>query len=205
MKKILAVLLSVMMIFGTVAFTSSAASSDAIDTNAIMAGYLPNGLVFDVEENVILVFNFKGGKITSDYVFETTATGFEMRTGISDSLIMVTTDGKTLIKEGDYVGLPFVNEAPGNQVHVGWQVVTAAALDYLDTPAPARYQIKEGSPSIIIFDAVYRQTEPEEDTMSTIMSVLVKVFGAIIGLIVFTGDMEAGQALVAEMLGGIMG
>ena len=40
--------------------------------------------------------------------------------------------------------------------------------------------------------------------MATILGILIKVFGAIIGIVMYQGDTEAGVALMEKVLGGIL-
>lgn len=53
------------------------------------------------------------------------------------------------------------------------------------------------------FEAVFMLGETE-DTMGTILNILIKVFGAIIGIVMYQGDTEAGAALMEKVLGGIL-
>ena len=47
------------------------------------------------------------------------------------------------------------------------------------------------------------QTEPDEDTLGKILGVMTTIFGALLGIIMFKGDTEAGVAMVQKVLGGI--
>ncbi len=72
--------------------------------------------------------------------------------------------------------------------------------------ANAWYEIPDAAAGMVIeFTANVSPAEPEEDTMTTIMNILIKIFGTIIGIVVFTGNVEQGIALMEEMLGSILG
>ena len=203
MKKILAVLLSIMMIFGTVAFSASAASADAIPTADILSGNLPGNLVFNADDNLVFVFKFTGGTMYTGQ-WELTTSGLVYNEGITNTYIMVADNGNKLLSVTDKIWMPSIIP-PSGQAFNGW--FCSNGPDAGKTiAANAWYEIPDAAAGMVIeFTANVSPAEPEEDTMTTIMNILIKIFGTIIGIVVYTGNVEQGIALMEEMLGSILG
>lgn len=200
MKKILAVLLSIMMLFGAVSMSASAATAELyLDVNTVQTGVAIGNYTYETGD-IVVRFNVQNGVINRGVTALTTV-GTQIINGISSSFLMVTSINGDHIKAGSVIDLPFITAVEGKS-HTGWKCEIGP--DKQSYTAGQTYTVPEGyAGTYIEFTPTFEITEPDEDTMTTIMNVLVKVFGAIIGLIVFTGDMEKGQALVQEMLGSL--
>lgn len=193
MKKILAVLLSVMMLFSVLSVGAS-----ALDTSDI---YLQGVLT----KQVILSFNLNGGSIKGGVrVYEGLDSNdqpiFTYNSRFSEGvyyMIPETTDSQVAGKST--VTLPRVNP-PSGYAFNGWYCYLTNETYAANRPFDIPYY---AAGTVIEFAADYTRTEPEEDTMSGVMDILVKVFGAIIGLLFLQGEkdpVEAGMQMMEGLL-----
>ena len=202
MKKILSVMLAVMMLFGALSISASAANVPPTEKL--------NELIKN-ENAVIIVFRFNGG--TSKYVLPVFYSDVLENGGFVDEIV-----------SGDYYLLPGANGMtlgantsfnlpsvvpPDGKAFVGWD----SSIDSQDFVAGARYDITSDrivvahsslSNGIIYMEAMYEAAEPEEDTMATVLGILMKVFGTIIGILFLDGNGPAGVELMEKVLGGIL-
>ncbi|MBR3816029.1 MAG: hypothetical protein IKJ27_04835 [Clostridia bacterium] len=196
MKKILSVILAVMMLFGAVSVSASASKFND--------NYHQNGWAND--DQAVLIFDSLNGGTFMNAVYERDENG-----------VWVTTSGKT----GVYVMLPQTDEAHtagsviilpdvmpnSGSAFKGWHYTDAAGNSVtlgggstFTIPSTAFTGNQYG---VINFTAVYGPAAPEEDTMATVLNVLIKVFGAIIGILFYGGNTEAGVAMMEKVLGGL--
>lgn len=194
MKKILSVILAVMMLFGALSMGASAATT-VTDPYDFIEGNMVN------QDQVVLVFNFNGGTSkTAVRVYDTTSKSFVSET-VSGTYIMVPEKSNELVV-GNQITLPSVTPAEGSSF-VGWYCEDDG-VTY--TTVPNGYTIPAyAGQKVITFTAWYEPAEAETDVMATVLGILTKVFGAIIGIILYNGDTEAGVAMMEKMLGGILG
>lgn len=188
MKKVLAVVLAVMMMFSCFAVASSAFEV----TSEYTKGNVTN-------DQVAILLNFNGGS-SRDQLPVYNNGNFEMQT-VSGSFIWLPESSTDLVK-GSSVQLPVVT-APSGQSLTGWRCSLDnklyAATDYFVIPED------HNSKSYIQFIAEYTTAEAEGDTMATIMGILIKIFGALLGFLLYNGDTEAGVAFMENALAGILG
>ena len=198
MKKVLAVILSVMMLFS--ALSVGATALDTTDS------YLSQVL----EKQVILSFNLNGGSIKGgvrvyEGLKEDPATGemvptFTYDSHYTDSVYYMipetTTSGQG---PNDTVTLPSVNP-PSGYAFNGWYCYTTNETYAANRP----FEIPNyAAGTVIEFTADYSRSEPEEDTMAGVMEILVKVFGTIIGLLFLQGEadpVDAGMKMMEQLL-----
>lgn len=194
MKKILSVILAVMMLFGALSMGASAATTVS-DPYDFIEGNMVN------QDQVVLVFNFNGGSSkTAVRVYDTESKGFVSET-VSGTYIMVPETSNDLVVANS-VTLPSVTPPSGSSF-TGWYC-EEDGVTY--TTVPNGYKIPTyAGQKVITFTAWYEPAEAETDVMATVLGILVKVFGAIIGIILYNGNTEQGVALMEKMLGGIMG
>ena len=194
MKKILSVILAAMMLFSGFAFSASAAEES----------WLPG----DVSSSqCVLVFSFNNGKAkTSLPVYDPNLGNFVATDAVTGTYRMLPTSADAH-KAGTFVYLPQVTPPEGSQFD-GWYV----EAQYSPTGYPMSltggsvYYIPEGAAGKEIqFTAWYSPAEPEEDTMAVVMGILIKVFGAIIGILMYGGNTEAGVQMMEKILGGVLG
>lgn len=198
MKKILSVILAVMMLFGALSVGASAAVT-TVNRNDLYAADVLNA------DQVVAVFNIQGGTLRDpQWVYGTDGWAYEQ--GISGTYVMLPYQSDAAHKVGSTILLPIVS-APTGMQFLYWEYFDGQGIRH--TPAAGgtvtitqeMFQYPENG--VITFTAVYTSAEPEEDTLGTILGILTKVFGAIIGIIFYTGDTEAGVALMEKILGGL--
>lgn len=204
MKKVLAVLLSVMMLFGALSFGSSAENA-----GQYFSGTSP--LVNPLTQTIV-TFDLAGGTLKNSVaVYNSATSSYEYVENFNGATyIMLPQNDPDAMKPGTYITLPVVSAPTGYQFD-GWYCYGVGG-DYTQGntyAANSAYRIPEGTAGKIIqFRAAYSPTNPEPDTMETVMNILIKVFGTIIGLL-FLGDesnpAEAGMAMMEKLLGSLMG
>lgn len=205
MKKFLAAVLAVMMIF------CSFAVSAADDVTTAPVYKTPNyGYVNFWEAEIantnqtIVSFKLNSGKITSGVVaYDIANDSFEhLETFDGEYYYMVPYTASAQVP-GSTIQLPVVT-APSDWVFNGWSTpdgeIYVGGTSYT-IPSSAAYKV-------IRFEADYSIAEEEEDTMGGVMSILVKVFGSIVGLMFFSDEygssaIEEGMQLVEKLIGGL--
>lgn len=202
MKKILSVMLAIMMLFGALSISASAAVAPPTEKL--------NELIKN-ENAVIFVFKFNGG--SSKYVLPVYYADVVDNKGFVDEIVsgdyylLPGANGLTLTANTSF-NLPSVTP-PEGKAFVGWD----SSIDSQDFTAGARYDITSEriviahqslSKGIIYMEAMYEAAEPEEDTMATVLNILIKVFGTIVGILFLDGNSTAGVELLEKVLGGIL-
>ncbi|MGN0468702.1 MAG: hypothetical protein ACI4GY_08275 [Acutalibacteraceae bacterium] len=198
MKKALSVFMAVLMLFAALSVGTSASSSDPSPWHGELGSGKPATM-----EQAVLKFELNGGKLkTGAYVYDTTTGEFSYQDGITGTYVMVPRDEEhATMKAGTTVVLPVVT-APAGWEFTGWYCYT----DQQSYAANCAYKLPaDCGGQVIEFGAAYTPAEVEEDTFTKVLGILIKVFGAIIGLIMYAGDTEAGVALMEKILGGVLG
>lgn len=198
MKKILSVVLAVMMIFGSFAISASAASEPIWNEGSW------NGVI--ASNQCTIRFDFRGGKpMKSLPVYDSSLGKFVYTTDVPDPYIMYPTSADDLVAGSSYIWLPNAMLSDGSYLK-GWEVQIEYAPDGYNQVLASdyMYRIPNGAAGKqITFIAHYNQAVVEEDTLGTILGILTKVFGAIIGILLYGGDTEAGVAMMDKILGGL--
>lgn len=203
MKKILSVMLAIMMLFGAMSISVSAAPATTDDMifgkTVIFTGN--ESITLDASRHTIIELNFGNGKsLEGLMVYDTTNTAFTRTLDVTGRYLMLPGCGYEM-KAGQWIRLPAV-QAPEGLTCQGWEVrgtstVVGHGIDW---------QIPQGSNGKVIeLVARYTTAEPEEDTMAMVLGVLMKVFGTIIGILFLDGNSTAGVELMEKMLGGLLG
>ena len=204
MKKVLALLLSVLVVFGTLSISAFALSETDYedlynDTDSVY------GLT---HEQAILSFDLNGGKIKGG-VWVYRNGGFTYVTNYSENVYdMVPDNSKNSDKEGQTPGsrvtLPPVNP-PSDCAFNGWYCY----LTQETYPANYEFIIPESAAGEVFhFMADYTNTAPEEEGMAAALDILVKVFGTIIGLLFYSNEYgpsatEYGMKIMTDLLSGL--
>lgn len=183
MKKVLAVLLSVMMLFGALSFSSSAAVTNYKPSDASMELYttLKQTMVIK-EDQVLLGFDVQNGTFFGKVnVYEKGV--FEDKEGVTGVYYMVPNNinsANTNLIPGRYVLLPNV-VAPTGKTFDGWYCYYDGEM----YSAGSKYIIPEGADAIgvIEFVAFYSPAPVEKDIFDTIISTLLGVFSNFISLL----------------------
>ena len=192
MKKVLAVLLSVMMLFSVLSVGTSVAFEGDDYTDEVLSS------------QVILSFNLNGGSIKGGVkVYEgLDAEGnpvFSYNNRYTDNMYYMIPDSATSQIPGDIVTLPNVS-APSDYAFNGWYCYTTNETYAANRSFRIPTYVKGG---VIEFVADFSRTTPEEDTMGGVMNILVKVFGTIVGLLFLQGEadpVEAGMQMMENLL-----
>lgn len=191
MKKILSVLLATLMLFSVLGVSASA---------SVYENYYDQGIV-DRNTQVVLAFDLNGGSLkTGAYVYDTTISKFVYKDGedITGKYIMLPRTPDTQLV-GQFVKLPVLNAPDGWQFN-GWYCY----LDGNSYAANSDFKIPAGAAGEVVeFYAAYSPADVEEDTFATVLGILIKVFGAIAGIILYNGDTEHGIALFDKILGAL--
>ena len=191
MKKLLSVLLATLMLFSVLGVSASASVYD---------NYYDSGIV-SRESQVVISFDLNGGSLkTGAYVYDTSINNFVYKDGadITGKYIMLPRTKDTQ-RVGQFIRLPAMTAPSGYQFD-GWYCY----FDSNKYASNADYKIPAGAAGEVIeFYASYIPAEVEEDTFASILKILIKVFGAIAGILLYNGDTEEGIALFDKILGAL--
>ena len=193
MKKFLAVILAVLTLFSVLGVGATAIN------DTYYSDYYASGVIG--KDQVILTFDLNGGTLkVPTAIYDTTLGNFVIKDGSEITGIYVKLpQDKSTQNVGQYTSLPHVNP-PAGSAFLGWYCyedgVTYAPSHNYKIPAG-----KEGN--VVHFYAYYAPAEAEEDTFGTILGILIKVFGAIAGILLYNGNTEQGIALFDKILGAL--
>ena len=202
MKKVLSVVLAIMMALSCMAVSVSAADDYPY--------FGTNGASTD---QAVLKFRLNGGTVkSSQYVYnEKTGTASWVAAEEVPNVFAIVPiqEYKNMYKENDIITLPSV-KAPKGYSFVGWQRMPSTKPGDTDkgiySTAPGQYKITSIDTGIVVeFNAVYEQGEVEEDTFAKVFEILAKIFGTIIGLIAYNGNVQAGIDFVNSIFSSISG
>jgi len=204
MKKVLSMLLAALMILSCMS-VSAFAYEDPFFAIPNEAGELEAGKV-DGNEKVVLHFDMNGGTAKFDqYVYDTDSGHmvFTDKDKVPETYYIVPVDSyANKLGKGTMVSLPSVTPEKGN-TFTGWQCTTEGYRGQYAAGTDT-YQIPEDAHGIVIsFVARYEPAEQETDTFAKVFDILVKVFGTIIGFLVYQ-DPETGKAVMKNLFAGIM-
>ena len=197
MKKILSVILAVMMLFGAMSVSASAANGYAYDeTTGLLGGYRVNN-GFDPDTQLLIVLDFNGCKS-----FDPVYNCIDSKSGETYTSPVETTGTVVVVASinNDFI-LPLITP-PADYTTNGWYCSTLEQ-SFVAGINGAVHLTQGMEESVLYFRASTYPSAPEEDTMATILGVLTKVFGAIIGILFYGGSTEAGVALMDKVLGGL--
>lgn len=207
MKKILSVMLAIMMIFGALSVSASAAvTNDEVLRewkNTSNSTIVIQNKEYPKTDYVVLQFNFNGGTSYTDLPSYDTTTQSFVNGKVSDTYLFLPGNGSNLGSPmpGNIITLPLVTPAEGDSFQ-GWYCVETGAL----IAGGGYFVIPENSGgSVYTFMAKYYPAEAPNDTLGMILGILMKVFGTIIGILFLDGSSAAGIELMEKMLGGLLG
>ncbi len=202
MKKVLAVVLAVMMLFSTIAIGASAATS--YNATELLKSLRASKVITD--EQVVLSFDLAGGTVFGAVEVYDENEGFVWKEGVTGTYNKVpnnegqyTTSSQT---PGRYVILPSVIP-PAGKVFDGWYCYGEEGIipegHYV---AGSKYFIPEGAQyvGVIEFFALMSPAPMEGDIFDTIIGIFVKVLEGIIEAMGIT--LPEGFDL-GELLGGL--
>jgi hypothetical protein len=201
MKKILAVVLTVMMLLGTLSVASSAENYGSINffEEKNSAG---NKIVNS--NQVVISFKLGAGKITSGvWAYDIDRETFDYKEVFVGDYYYMIPQTSTAQTVGTSILLPTITP-PSGMVFNGWSDSNGQIHAYGTEYYIPSYAVG----TVIRLEADYSLAQPEEGTMDGAMGILVKVFGSIIGLLFLsdkhgTAAIEEGMALVEKLIGGL--
>lgn len=203
MKKALSLFLAVLMLFSCVAVNASATYESEYHGDGKVATY----------DQCVVTFNPAGGSfqdavVTYDKDLDNPWVSYAAG-AYTGTLVKAPTDS-TAMKPGSQIQMPWVT-APSGLAFVGWEcrgyvnssVVTG---DYSNViSGNTLYTLPDNcAGQVLQFVARYTSGAVEEDTLTKVMGIMIKIFGAIIGILMYQGDTEAGVALMEKVLGGLL-
>ncbi len=199
MKKVLSVFLAVLMLFSCMAIAASA--EDATTTNS---EYFGNDGQPAKADQAIFVFRLGGGgKCKNGYtVYIDGERVYKDAKDLPDTFMLVP-ENAAAFKEGNVFSLPSVKANNGSDF-IGWQRKPTTKNGDKDnrvySPMAGQYTVSSYDVgSIVEFTAVYEQGEFEQDTFAKVFEILTKVFGAIIGLVAYQGNIQKGQDFMKQI------
>lgn len=209
MKKVLSVFLAILMLCGALSVGSFAEGTTTVDPSTAPSYYDWWGEGGPCNsKQAVLSFKLNGGVLKNDvqvYDFNTGSFVWMSGKDVTGTYYMVP-QNSDLQNAGDYVTLPTVTPPSGLQF-VGWDVISCIADQSLvgnTFGGSGRFVIPTNAGKTLIqFVARYVAAEQEEDPMTKVMNILFKVFGAIIGILVYKGDTAAGVELMKKIFGGL--
>ena len=220
MKKVLALFLAVLMLCGCFGVSASAADEETL---GMYVDYFGNGKVADPSKECIVIYysgigSFAEGTTHYSYKQGPIPVGKNYKGVLVDAPFMGT---NTFVPEAAYQ----LKELPTLEGYEfrGWRFCgyeyNGGVVEY-ETNNNMYLRLVDGGTTVypsgswillptncagkaLRFEAEWRLTA-EEDTMTMILGIMMKVFGAIVGILMYQGDTEAGVALMEKVLGGIL-
>ena len=204
MKKILSVMLAVLTLFSVLSIGASAAQLPYSENQLFGTTINGSSESYTISSSVhtILGFDFAGG--TSTYalpVYDTEKGGFVDTEGVGDKYLMLPgCKSSYYLTYGSSIKTPYV-EAPEGYKFNGW--FCAENHEYYVAGETIKIP-QDWIGNLVEFEATYIPAKVEGDTMKTVLGVLTKVFGTILGILFLDGSSSAGVELVEKLLAGIM-
>ena len=192
MKKVLSVVLAVMMLFSVMAVNTSAVNDDYADIRGegdfVVVLYLDN-------------CTMDAGRLTGRYRVYDEARNLITGTQSVTGTILVASD-EFRCGEGWY--LPdFKSPDPELYIPAGWRDTATRERFVSGDGGTFKFPTDNTRGTVVSLEACIQNVDAGSDTMATVMNVLVKVFGAIIGILLYAGDTDAGVAMMNKILGGL--
>lgn len=200
MKKILSVMLAIMMLLGALSVGASALDAESL------WGTKPGNVVIAQGTNAILSFDYNGGKSYSNMIAYDTVKGGFYETSVSGIYLMLpgaytSQRFSTYETVGTPVKMPIAT-SDGDFLLYWYCVETGEQLAADSTWFIPEYA--DSANGVFHFIARYAPAEAEGDTLATILGVLTKVFGTILGLLIFDGSSQQGTEFVDGLLGSLL-
>ncbi len=205
MKKVLSVFMAILMLFGALSVSSFASSESNQWFGDVNSGKPAN------YDQTVLYFDLGIGALPNASVYNQTTGAFESQTNVTGSYYMIPRSS-TEMKAGTYVTLPDL-DAPDGYKFTGWYCYGtesgrgATTLNLIgNTYAPSTaFCIPEGlQGEVLCFRASFAPIKQEEPTLNKVMGILIKVFGAILGILLYQGNTEEGIAAMEKILGSLI-
>ncbi len=207
MKKVLSVFLAILMVFSVMAISASAEGETTQEQTSPFFGGAHNA---DPNRQCVFKFRLNTGKCKSSQLVYDEVNGISVLTDgedVPDVFIRVPQNADEFTV-GSSVTLPGVT-APKGYSFVGWKRVPHMSNDSDVGPytsMPGAYTVKAiDKGAVVEFSALYEEAEVEQDTFAKVFSILTQIFGTLIGLIAYQGNVEKGQDFMKKIFSSISG
>ncbi|MGN0448502.1 MAG: hypothetical protein ACI4GC_08160 [Acutalibacteraceae bacterium] len=208
MKKVLSVILAIMMLFGAMSISVSAVEVNSGNYQQLWNTQLGDGSTMDSSKYVILRFDFNGGTNATGgpviYAYDVDSKQFIIKDPgqVSGIFYMLPSTHYDRLIPGESIYLPTVT-APEGMSFQGWTLSNEFGGGSYGTAAPFTIPANTAG-KVVTFTASYVAAAAEEDTLATVLNILKKVFGTIIGILFLDGSAQAGIELMEKVLGGLL-
>ena len=201
MKKALSVFLAILMLFSALSVGSSVGALSSV-TPSQYHGEPGSGMPAGYNQAVV-IFYLRGGSLKEEVrIWDLDTADWKYVSNLTGEYVMVPQNSSDMINDGEhYIILPAVTAPDGRQFD-GWRRINDT--DSNGYAANMNYKIPSGVLTIE-FEAQYSAATIEQDTMTKVLDILMRVFGTIIGLLFYSGDTEAGIALMNKVFAGVLG
>lgn len=161
-------------------------------------------------DQTIFYFDLGVGTLPNASVYNLTTGQFESQTNITGSYYMIPRSS-TEMKAGTFITFPDL-DAPDGQKFIGWYCYgtesgrSATALNLVGNTYAANtgFHIPDGlKGEILCFRANFAPIKQEEPTLNKVMGILIKVFGAILGILLYQGNTDEGIATMEKVFGSL--
>lgn len=207
MKKALSVFLAILMMFSVLSVGSFAAEDTTGSSSADSKWFGPAGSGKPANyDQVVIRFDFNSGTSKSSlYVWNEelgVAQWMEPKDLGTGYRVMVPQYDSQMVGDGEhFVTLPAMTPPSDTLQFDGWYCTNDRSLYGANGP----FRIPAGSGGTVIeLTAQWSPASVEEPTMQKVMKILFSVFGTIIGLLFYSGNTEAGIALMEKVFGGLI-
>lgn len=204
MKKVLSVFMAILMLCGALSIGSSASSASTQWFGEPNSGKPAN------YDQTVFYFDLGIGTLPNASVYDLATGEFVSATDITGSYYMIPRN-EALMKAGTFVTLPDL-DAPDGQKFIGWYCYgteagnSAHELNLVGNTYAANtgFPIPEGlGGEVLCFRASFAPIKQEEPTLNKVMGILIKVFGAILGILLYQGNTEEGIAAMEKIFSGL--
>lgn len=160
-------------------------------------------------EQTVVYFDLGIGTLPNASVYNLATGEFESQTNITGSYYMVPRNDKVM-KAGTPITLPDL-DAPDGYKFAGWycygtesgQSNVGGIINQSFTANTAFYIPAGLEGDVLCFRATFTPIKQEEPTLNKVMGILIKVFGAILGILLYQGDTEQGIAAMEKIFSGL--
>lgn len=203
MKKLLSVLLAALMLFGSLGMSASALSlggSSGVDYEVPTKTELETAL--SQNDFIMKFINNDGFTFTANTVLYVSGKGFQtVNDKYKGTFYMLPQNAGDYYFGVDDIRLPRM--AGNEEVYqfMGWRDKNDEQYTFAEDVKITMNMADDG---IVTFEPWFVSANTGEDTMTMIVGILCKIFGAIYGLLFLGGDTDLGVATVQGILGGIL-
>ena len=204
MKKLLSVLLAALMIFGSLGMSASALSIGGTSgVDYVMPTKAELETALSQNDFILKFINNDGFTFTADQVLYVSGKGFQtVNDKYKGTFYMLPQNAGDYYFGVDDIRLPRM--AGNEEVYqfMGWTDKNGQQYTFAENVKVTMSMADNDG--VVTFNPWFVSANTGADTMTMIIGILCKIFGAIYGLLFLGGDTELGVARVQGILGGIL-